>query len=212
MIDTYNIEDSYNEYRKELLRNRLKTIKTINPKEEVQQIESYKRLPIKFIERLENKYGIVVEVKDPTLPVYNSIVHGYLKFLMKKVLEGNDVRLGARLGTIGVRGKKVLPKIGWDGKIKGVVPSWSKTKIKWTEDAKAMGLTFEEYLNVVPKEERQLVFCFNEHTEYIRYRIVWYKKNVIVSNKTFYRLAFNRVNRRALWNLLNSGKEYLVIE
>jgi len=203
MIDTYNIRDSYVDYRKILLKARL--VKVGNN-------QNYERLPIKLIERLEAEYGITPEVKDPGMTIYINIVHGYLKFLMKKVFEGNDVRLGAKLGIIGVRGKKVIPEIGWDGKVKGVAPSWGKTKAKWVEEAKDMRLTFEEFLQKVPKHERKLVFCFNEHTEYIRYRIVWYKKNVIVENKTFYGLTFNRINRRTLWNLINEGKEYLVIE
>ena len=203
MVDTYNIRDSYTEYRKNLLKDRLK---------KVNHTGDYTRLPIKLLERLETKAGVVPEVKDPGMTIYINIVHGYFKFLMKKVFEGNDVRLGAKLGIIGIRGKKVMPTIGWDGKVKGVAPSWGKTKAKWVEEAKAMGITFEEFLEKVPKKDRKLVFCFNEHTEYIRYRIVWYKRNVIVNNKTFYGLTFNRVNRRTLWNLINEGKEYLVIE
>lgn len=204
MIDTYNIRDSYVDYRKRLLKDRLQKVTS--------STTNYERLPIKLIEKLEAKLGVTPEVKDPGMTVYINIVHGYLKFLMRKVLEGNDIRLGAKLGIVGIRGKKIMPEIGWDGKIKGVAPSWSKTKAKWTKEAEAMGLTFKEFLDKVPKNERKLVFCFNEHTEYIRYRIVWYKKNVIVGNKTFYGLTFNRVNRRALWKLINEGKEYLVIE
>lgn len=204
MIETYNIKDSYNDYRRNLLIERLKKVSPNSTE--------YKRLPIKLIERLEAKLNIILEIKDPGISIYNEIVYGYLKFILKKIFEGNDVRLGARLGIIGIRGKKIIPVLNKEGKIKGVAPSWGKTKLKWIEEAKSMGLTFEEYLKVVPKENRKLVYCFNEHTEYIRYRIVWYKKNVVVKNKIFYGLTFNRVNRRTLWNLINEGKEYFVIE
>lgn len=211
MTDTYNIRDSYIDYKKRLLKDRLDKVTPSAIKDRI-KLRNYERLPIKHIERLETKYNVVPEVKDPGMTVYINIVHGYLKFIMRKVFEGNDIRLGAKLGIVGIRGKKIKPEIGWDGKVKGLAPSWGKTKVKWTEEAAAMGLTFEQFLEKVPKKDRKLVFCFNEHTEYVRYRIVWYKKNVIVENKTFYGLTFNMVNRRTLWKLINEGKEYLVIE
>lgn len=161
--------------------------------------KDFVRLPVKRIEKLEKEYNIVPEIKDPTAVIFTSIVLGYMKFLIRKLFEGHDIRLGARLGMIGIRGKKVKARIDYKGEVKGVAPSWAKTKKLWDTDP-------------IAKAKKQLVYCFNEHTEGIKYRIAWNKKEVIVKNKIFYGLTFNRANRRELWKLLNEGKEYLVIE
>lgn len=216
MIAIYNVKDSYDYYRKSLLGDRLDTIKAskdsaIKQDKDVLSLrKEYIRYPTTVIKRIEARHNIVPEYTDPGQTTYLAIVLGYMKFLMRKVLEGYWVRLGAKLGIIYIIGSKVTPRINKDGKIIGLIPSWSKTKIKWTEEATKLGLTFKEYIEQVPREKRELVYCFNEHSEYVRYSMVWIKKNVIVTNKTFYRLTFNRANKRAVWKAAIEGKEYTV--
>lgn len=144
--------------------------------------------------------------------MYVKIAEGYTNFIMEKVMDGNDVQLGARLGTIAIRGKKVRPVINCRGEIKGVAPSWGKTRKMWMEKADALGISLEEYIANTPKEERGMIYCFNEHTNGIRYSLVWIKRNVYVPNKDYYTLTFVRSVKRAVRDAANSGKEYLVTE
>lgn len=142
---------------------------------------------------------------------YTKIAFGYTNFIIDKVMDGNDVQLGAKLGTIAIRGKKARPVINCRGEIRGVAPAWGKTKKMWTAKAEALGLSFEEYVATTPKEERELVYCFNEHTNGIRYSLLWFNKNVNVMNKAYYSLTFMRRVKRAIMNAVNNGKEYLVL-
>lgn len=144
------------------------------------------------------------------IKTYLQIVALFMQFIMQKVFDGLDVRLPSKLGIIGIRGKKSRAFINDKGEIKGVAPNWGKTKELWKAEASNRGISFEEYVSTVPKSERQLVYCFNEHSDGIIYRLVWYKKNVIIKNKSFYGLTFSRKNRRTSSALFKSGKEYLV--
>ncbi len=117
---------------------------------------------------------------------------------MKKVIEGYDVRLGAKLGVITIRGRKFIPTINEAGEIKGAAPNWKKTKELWDSDP-------------VAKAQKRLVYCFNEHSDGITYKLHWFKKNVIIKNKDMYGLSFARDNRRAVNTAIYEGKEYAVI-
>ena len=84
-----------------------------------------------------------------------------------------------------------------DGEIKGLAPDWVKTKQLWDSDTEA-------------KENKQLVYHFNEETNGIRYKFSWSKNRVLVSNKTLYNLRMTRSNKRELSKLVREGKEYLI--
>jgi len=148
--------------------------------------------------------------QDADSKTYLEIVSGLMQLFMQKVLEGNDVKMGAKLGTIGVRGAKVEPIITEEGEIRGIAPNWGETKKSWQKKAEDLGISYEEFL-LKPRSERPLVYCFNEHSNFIKYKLVWYKANVIVRNKSYYGLGFSWHNRRALSKLIKEGKEYLVI-
>lgn len=151
---------------------------------------------------------------NPT--IYLEIVSGLMKYIMYKVFEGFDVTLGAGLGILGVRGKKIKPEFvedGTDNIIKGVAPDWRGTKLAWIEKAKEMGLSFEEYVKQVPQSERKVKYFFNEHSNYIKYRIVWHKAAMKIENKTLYNLGLSWSNRRHFASLIiDEGREYLVLE
>lgn len=132
------------------------------------------------------------------LPVYMGIVNGYIERIASRVLEGYDVRVGAKLGTIGIRGEKVKPLINDKGEVKGIAPNWGETKKLQARDPEA-------------KKNRTIVYCFNEHSNGIKYSFFWSKENVIVKNKTIYGLAMSRHNRREVARLVQEeGKEYLI--
>lgn len=216
MIAIYNASDSYFYYKQNIFKDRTDKLNEIYKNEDGYQPfkDSYDRYTgalVAKINRMEKTNGID-NTEIVTIAIYLKIIYGYFKFLIKKLFEGHDIRLPVRLGIIAIRGRKVIPTFDWKGDIKGVAPSWSKTKISWTEKAKELGLSLAEYIEKIPKKERNLVYCFNEHSEFIKYRIVWFRNKAIVNNKTFYGLTFNRVNRRMLWKLINEGKEYYVIE
>lgn len=134
------------------------------------------------------------------LPIYIDIINGLMKFLMRKVFEGFDVRLGAKLGVLMIRGKKVKPIIDKNGDIKGIAPNWGATKKLQARDP-------------VAKENKTIVYCFNEHSNGIKYNFKWSKEDVIIENKTLYNMSFSRWNRRELSRLvIEENKEYLIKE
>lgn len=127
---------------------------------------------------------------------YIEIVSEFLKYIVCVLFEKGTVILPEKLGVLHIIGKK-LKATTEDGKIKGLAPDWDKTKKLWAIDQQA-------------KDNKQIVYHFNEETNGIRYRIVWAKTKVLVSNKTLYDLKFTRTNKRFLSALIKTGKEYLI--
>lgn len=128
--------------------------------------------------------------------IYLQITNQFMKFLSSKLLSQGEINIPERLGKLSIYGKKVKVKVE-DGQIKGLAPDWVKTKELWESDKEA-------------KNKKQLVYHFNEETNGIRYKYVWSKNRVLVSNKTLYNLRMTRTNKRALSNLVKEGKEYLI--
>lgn len=132
------------------------------------------------------------------LPVYIEIVNGLMQYIMKKVFDGFDVRLGAKLGILMIRGQKIKPVIDKDGEIKGIAPNWGETKKL-------------QAIDPIAKENKTIVYCFNEHSNGIKYRLLWNQEGVIIENKTLYGMSFSRWNRRELSRLITKeNKEYLM--
>ena len=138
------------------------------------------------------------EVKNPVdVKTYVLIATMYNKFLMDKVLDGEEVTLPSRFGTLCIIGRKQKIQFDEQGNIKGLAPDWVKTKELWDSDP-------------IAKQNKQLVYHFNEETNGIRYKFAWSKNRVLVSNKTLYNLRMTRSNKRELSKLVREGKEYLV--
>ena len=127
---------------------------------------------------------------------YVQITNHFMKFLITKLLTTGEIILPERLGRLSIFGKKVNVRIE-DGEIKGLAPDWVKTKQLWDSDEEA-------------KNNKQLVYHFNEETNGIRYKFSWSKNRVLVSNKTLYNLRMTRSNKRELSKLVREGKEYLI--
>lgn len=128
--------------------------------------------------------------------IYLQITNQFMKFLSSKLLSQGEINIPERLGKLSIYGKKVKVKVE-DGQIKGLAPDWVKTKELWESDKEA-------------KNKKQLVYHFNEETNGIRYKYVWSKNRVLVSNKTLYNLRMTRSNKRELSKLVREGKEYLI--
>ena len=137
-----------------------------------------------------------MSVNPINISQYVQIINHFMKFLSSKLLSTGEINIPERLGKLSIFGKKVNVRIE-DGEIKGLAPDWVKTKQLWDSDE-------------VAKNNKQLVYHFNEETNGIRYKFAWSKNRVLVSNKTLYNLRMTRSNKRELSKLVREGKEYLV--
>jgi hypothetical protein len=140
----------------------------------------------------KEKYEVKVSLKD-----YLIITTGFMQFMMLKVLDGVTVKLPARLGFYYIKGKKIKPKTDEEGNLINMAPDWVETKKLWASSLEA-------------KESKTMVYHFNEHTNGVRYKIIWSKKNVNVKNKTVYSMQFSRNNKRAVVKSIKNNKEYIV--
>ena len=132
-----------------------------------------------------------VDIKE-----YIAYANDYNKYLINKVLEGEEITLPARLGTLSIIGKKQKVSFDENGKIKGLAPDWVKTKQLWENNPKA-------------KEEKKLLYHTNSHTDNTRYKFFWSKQRILIQNKILYSLKITRDNKRAVHNLILKGKQYI---
>ena len=103
-----------------------------------------------MLKNLRDSYKLYKE--EAILPVsckdYLQIVSGFNKFMIDKVLEGEEVVLPARFGTLSIIGKRQEIKFDENGKVMGLAPNWVKTKELWATNEDA-------------KRRKQLVYCTN---------------------------------------------------
>jgi hypothetical protein len=132
-----------------------------------------------------------VEIND-----FISIANGYMEFLMQKVREGEEVTMPARIGTLFIQGTKKNLKFNKDG-IPLLPPNWGETKKLWDRNPDA-------------KATKKIVYCLNEETNGIVYKVNWSKNRVPIENKIYYNLILTRDNKRAIHNRIKQGKEYLI--
>ena len=132
------------------------------------------------------------------IKTYLLLAADYNKFLVGKVLEGKEVTLPSRMGTLSIVGRK--PKIRFDeeGKVVGLAPDWVKTKALWESNPEA-------------KEKRTRLFHLNSDTDGFRYKFLWSKRNVLVENKTLYSLRLTRTNKRAVHQNILDGVQYKTV-
>lgn len=144
---------------------------------------SYKR----YSQEKEN----TVDIKD-----FITIANGYMEFLMDKVIEGEEVTLPARLGTLRIQGTQKKLRFTKQG-IPKLPPNWAETKKLWDRDPEA-------------KATKKLVYCLNEETDGVVYRVQWSKNRVPIENKLLYTLVMTRNNKRNIHKKIKSGKEYII--
>lgn len=137
------------------------------------------------------------EVETPVeVNSFISIANGYMEFLMQKVREGEEVTMPARLGTLFIQGTKKNLKFNKDG-IPLLPPNWGETKKLWDKNPDA-------------KATKKIVYCLNEETNGVVYKVNWSKNRVPIENKIYYNLILTRDNKRAIHNRIKQGKEYLI--
>ena len=127
---------------------------------------------------------------------YLEIANGYMEFLIQKVLEGEEVTLPARLGTLFIQGVKKNLKFNKDG-IPLLPPNWAATKKLWDSNPDA-------------KATKKIVYCLNEETDGVVYKLHWSKNRVPIENKLYYNFILTRGNKRAINSSIKQGKEYLI--
>ena len=130
------------------------------------------------------------------IKTYIKIAAEYNKFLINEVLEGEEVALPCRLGSLCIGGRKQKIRFDDDGNVVGLAPDWVGTKKMWDSNPEA-------------KEKKQLLYHTNAHTDNVRYKYVWSKKNVRIKNKTLYALRLTRTNKRAVHARIMSGQQYI---
>jgi len=127
---------------------------------------------------------------------YLKIANGYMKFLFAKVLKGEEVSLPSRLGSMFVTGVKKKLRFDING-VPLLPPNWGKTKQLWDRNPEA-------------KLNKKLVYCTNEETDGITYKLHWSKNKVFIENKSLYSLRITRGNKRAIHNSIKAGQEYFI--
>lgn len=134
----------------------------------------------------------VVDIKH-----YIYLANDYNKFLMEKVFEGEEVTLPMKLGTLSIVGRKEEIRFDENGK-PNLAPNWAKTKELWDRNPDA-------------KKRKQIIYCLNEQTQGIRYKVSWSKRLMMVENKILYSLKMTRENKRRIHKEVTiNKKEYFV--
>ncbi len=127
---------------------------------------------------------------------YLEIGGGFRAFLVEKALEGEEVTLPARMGTLSFRGRKAPLRFDSNG-VPKLPPDWQRTKALWARNPEA-------------KLTKKLVFCTNEHTGGVVYKFFWSKNRVPIENKTLYSLRMTKTHKSEGHHIIKSGKEFLV--
>lgn len=120
--------------------------------------------------------------EDISRRVFSDISNMYVKFLISKVIEGKEVYLPQNCGRLSIVGTKEKVKIDKEGNITGLSPNWRKTKELWDISEEA-------------RKNKKLVYNTNEHSEGIRYRFKWHKRNVNAYYKSLFSLRVAKPNK-----------------
>ena len=140
------------------------------------------------------------EVRNPIdIDTYVKLTADYNEFLTQKVLEGYEVTLPARMGTLLLKGKKIKPKLNEKGQITNLTTNWKATLDLWEKNPQA-------------KEQKKVIKFLNEETNGVRYSFFWSKWNVYLENKYLYSLRMVRRHKRSVKPAVESGKEYTIVE
>lgn len=133
------------------------------------------------------------EAENPvSLSRYTKITGLFNKFLAEKVLEGEEVTLPCRLGSVKIQGKKRDLTPDEDGVLHLPV-DWGKTKKYWKANPEAAKLGTKIY-----------------HLDEVGYKFVWSRLNVLVRYKNLYTLRFTRGNKRSVKPRVDAGQFYSI--
>lgn len=127
---------------------------------------------------------------------YVDLSNEYNKFLMSKVLEGEEISLPHGLGYMSIIGRKQEIRYNERGELT-LPPDWVATKKLRDEDE-------------VARDNKTIVYQLNSHTNGVRYKIHWSKRVIRLENISLYTLKMTRMNKRTVNKLIKQGKEYLI--
>ena len=131
---------------------------------------------------------------------YLDITEGFMQFISDKLLNGEEIDLPLKQGTLMVAGRKQQIRVDSEtGNIKGVTVDWKKTLLLWKENPEA-------------KLMKKRIYHFNEHTNGNRYKIFWLNGYANMKNKSLMYFKATRHNSRELWKKLMENKEYKLLQ
>ena len=139
---------------------------------------------------IQDIYKYYKSYSDSPLPynVFTSVWKDFIGKVTSDIVEyGKDFTMPFRLGSVGIRKKKIKVKMNDDGSIdkRYLRPDWKATKELWENDEEA-------------KEKKQLVFHLNKHFGGYNAKWFWDKSTCSVKNQTAYSLTMTRENKRKL--------------
>jgi len=152
--------------------------------------------------RRESLLTLVTSYNDCKVKInkkrYMEITTAFMKFIAKKILNGEIVHLPVRMGTLTIIGRKQIPKIEGN-MVKGLATDWKSTLALWERDPKA-------------KEEKKRIYFFNEHSNGVRYKIGWLKKDATLFDKNIMFFSAVRDLKRSIWRkIVDEKKEYQIL-
>lgn len=136
------------------------------------------------------------EEEKVDVKTYINIANEFNKFLVDKMLEGEEITLPHRMGIMFVIGHKRKLQLNENG-LYNLPPDWVATKELRDKSEQA-------------KEERKIVYQLNAHTNGAIFKFFWSKKQITTDNKNLYSLRMSRTNKRTLSARIKSGMEYLI--
>lgn len=127
---------------------------------------------------------------------YLQLVDKFMKFIVRKVYEGNSVTLPHRVGTLCCIGTKRKITVDEEGNLCGIV-NWYETNKYWKSNPEA-------------KKNKELIFHDNAHTNGYMYKIVWGLKRARGIFKNFYAFYPARSFKKVISkSITNNEYEYL---
>lgn len=108
---------------------------------------------------------------------------------------GKDFMMPFRVGTLGIRKRKIQVSINKDGTIdkRYLRPDWVATRKLWNIDPEA-------------KKNKQLVFHLNKHFNGFNCKWFWDKTACLIPNQSAYSLVMTRENKRKLAKAIFNGE------
>lgn len=139
---------------------------------------SAKRTKSYTIASFYNDYLTNIEpdtVYDIDYNTYRAIVTDYFRYLQNRLIEeGRLIKLPYRMGSVQI----------------------VKSKPKHL-DKRSLRIDYQ-----ATKETGKLIFLLNEHSDMFKYRFMWSKVDMMVSNKSKYQLVATRANKRRLAEII----------
>ena len=126
---------------------------------------------------------------------YVALCRAFNRLMMDRVIKGDKIALPAKLGTLEVKGFKENFDIENGGIIRGLSPNWKATKELWEREPQT-------------KIDGKIIYNTNEHSDGVRYKYLWSKRNCHIRNHALYSLRITRAMKRTLSLLIQNGAEY----